>query len=50
MQPTELDVPEVTRDELIRGLRAHRITLVDVLAASLLHELGYTQAKRCSPV
>jgi len=32
MQPTELRVPEVTRDELIRGLRTGRLTLVDVLS------------------
>jgi rhodanese-related sulfurtransferase len=32
MPPTGLDVPDVTRDELIRGLRAGRLTLVDVLS------------------
>jgi rhodanese-related sulfurtransferase len=32
MQPAALSVPEVTRDQLIRGLRAGRLTLVDVLS------------------
>jgi rhodanese-related sulfurtransferase len=32
MPPTAREVPDVTRDELIRGLRAGRLTLVDVLS------------------
>ena len=30
--PATHDIPTVLRDELIRGLSAHRITLVDVLS------------------
>ena len=32
MQPADVDVPELTRDEVIRGLRGGRLTLVDVLS------------------